>query len=238
MSLIFAAAVSGLGAAHQRQQVAFERGARRWRRPARGTTSAIGRQLAPAPVDRPEVGRVDAVGLDRLPAPRGTAGTATAARPACRPSMRAEVVEQRERRALDVVDGSRRQRLRLGDRRAAPPPRWRAARSPPPAGRPARARRRPGGSASAPCAARRVDRVDVGAGDAPRRPSGSGAAPCARPRASGAAPRAPTRRRSGRRSARWSAGRPDHQVAVHRALGECQEGSMRRRARVGAVRRS
>ena len=55
----------------------------------RGTTSGSLVDVAPAPVDRPQVGRMHALGLDQLPAPRGTAGTATAARPCLPASMRA-----------------------------------------------------------------------------------------------------------------------------------------------------
>ena len=191
-----------LRAAHQRQQVRFELGARRRRRPCaarRSGRSASSRQCqsiahrsagwtrsAPASFLHRAVLREQRQRRNRLAGEQAR-----------------QVVEQRERRALDVVDRLRRRAsCGLATQRCTAASLARSTIAA--AGRPT--------SSSAPTpwwiceravrSTAGIDRVDVGAADAPRLPSGSGAATCARPRASGAARPGPRPARSGRRSCR------------------------------------
>ena len=102
-----------VGGAHQRQQLGFDR------RLGRGIglerlCRRVGRQLAPLPVERPEVGRMHAVGAGVflhgavLREQRQRRHLLAGEQPA-------QVVEQCERCSLDVVDNQRGQLVRLRD---------------------------------------------------------------------------------------------------------------------------
>jgi len=103
-----------LRSAHQREQVPFEVGPHRGVGGARRDGGIVG-DVAPAPVDRPEVGRMDALGLDAF-LHRAVRGEERERRDALAGEQPAQVVEQRERRLLEIGDELGRERLRLGDR--------------------------------------------------------------------------------------------------------------------------
>ena len=100
-------------AAHERQEMAFELGADGRVGVARADVG-IARDLAPAPVERPEIGRMDALGLDRL-LDRAVGREQRERRDLLAGKQAREVVEQAERRVLDVGDELGRERLGLGD---------------------------------------------------------------------------------------------------------------------------
>ena len=102
-----------LAAAHQLQQAALELAAHGAIGLARQHVG-VALHLAPAPVHGPQVGRVHALGLDGF-----LHGAVLREQRERRDGLAAEharqVIEQRERRTLDVGDQLRRQRLRPGD---------------------------------------------------------------------------------------------------------------------------
>ena len=102
-----------LRAAHQRQQVALELGAHGRIGLARNDVG-VALDLAPAPVDRPEVGRMDALGLDRF-LHRAIGREERQRRDLLAREQARQVVEQAERGVLEVGDELGRERLRLGD---------------------------------------------------------------------------------------------------------------------------
>ena len=102
-----------LGAAHELQQMAFELAANVGVGRARHDVR-VGLDLAPAPVHGPEIGGVDALGLDRF-LHCAVLREQRKRRHGLAAENAREEIEQRERRAFDVGDQLGRQRLRPGD---------------------------------------------------------------------------------------------------------------------------
>ena len=101
------------GAAQKGQQLGFERGVGHGVGLARRGVY-VDRQLAPVPVDKPQVGGVDAVGAGRL-LDRAVLREQGQRRDRLAGQHAPEVIEQRERSALEVVNDAGGQPLRLAD---------------------------------------------------------------------------------------------------------------------------
>ena len=99
--------------AHDAQQVAFHRRARGGVERAR-RHAGVRRNLAPVPVDAPQVGRVDALGAGGF-LHGAVLREHRQRRHRLAGQQAGEIVEQRERSVLDLLDDRRRELVRLGD---------------------------------------------------------------------------------------------------------------------------
>ena len=99
---------------HQRQQLAFERAVGRGIGLARRGLR-VGRHITPAPVERPQIGRVHTLGTRRF-LHRAVLREQRQRRHRLAGKQTRQIVEQRERGLLDVIDNRAGELVRLGDK--------------------------------------------------------------------------------------------------------------------------